>query len=109
MIELTPGSGVFVYPYVLNILSKTSVSKMARDLLGALYSVPEIEKMGSLTKVPKPIQIAIIGKVEHTLSIQKYNKYHGQVSITHTCKHSAAAFKEVDLPQSFASFVWPIL
>ena len=65
MIELVPSSRMYVYPYSLDLMDKTAASKIARDLLGALYSVLEIEKMKSLTKVPRAIQHAVFGKVEH--------------------------------------------
>ena len=81
IIGLVPGSRVYVYPYSLDLMDKTAASKMAQDLLGAFYSVPEIEKMKTLTRVPKAIEHAVSGKVEHVL-----NNYKKAISGITQCK-----------------------
>ena len=65
MVELVPGTDVFVYPHMIDRVLKLQhcFSKMARQLLTCFYKGKEIIELKSLTRVEPILVDAMIGRL----------------------------------------------
>ena len=61
MVELVPGLGVYVYPYIIHMVAGTTYSMMTRHLMSHMYP-KKIAEMASVKQMSPVIRTAILGK-----------------------------------------------